>query len=51
LRDILAAAGDGAGAPGAPGAPAGMYRWKLGVLGQWVEQYRPLSRVVEEAQA
>jgi hypothetical protein len=26
------------------------YRWRLGLLGLWVEKYRSLSRVVEEVQ-
>jgi hypothetical protein len=42
LRDILMVANDGDAALG------DSYRWKLGLLGLWVEKYRSLSRVVGE---
>jgi hypothetical protein len=42
LRDILQSAGDA----DAPAEEA--YRWKLGLLALWVQQARPLGRVVDE---
>ncbi len=42
LRDILTTIRESEGATG------DAYRWKLGLLGLWVEKYRSLSRVVEE---
>jgi hypothetical protein len=31
--------------------PGEAYRWKLGLLGLWVEKYRSLSRVVGEVRS
>jgi hypothetical protein len=45
LRDVLVTAGQGDMAPG------DTYRWKLGLLGLWVEKYRSLSRVVDEVRS
>jgi hypothetical protein len=42
LRDILEARDEGEGAAGEA------YRWKLGLLGLWVEKYRSLGRALEE---
>jgi hypothetical protein len=44
LRHILTAAGE------ADPVIGEAYRWRLGLLGLWVEKYRSMSRVVEEAQ-
>jgi hypothetical protein len=42
LRDVLTTARG-------TDTPIGeVYRWRLGLLGLWVEKYRSLSRVVEE---
>jgi GAF domain-containing protein len=47
LRDILTEAHDGVASEGTADTS---YRWKLGLLGMWVEKYRPVARVVEEVQ-
>jgi len=44
LRDILTASGE------ADPAIGEAYRWRLGLLGLWVEKYQSLSRVVEAVQ-
>lgn len=44
LRNILTATGETDPVIGEA------YRWRLGLLGLWVEKYRSLSRVVEEVQ-
>lgn len=44
LRDILVANDSG------DASLSREYRWRLGLLGLWVEKYRSLSRVVDEAQ-
>jgi len=45
LRDILTPADDGDSTLGEA------YRWKLGLLGLWIEKYRSLSRVVGEVRS
>ncbi|MFM8319626.1 MAG: AAA family ATPase, partial [Chloroflexota bacterium] len=48
LRDILQASFAGeAGAGSEPGSGEA-YRWKLGLLGLWIEKYKSLSRVISE---
>jgi GAF domain-containing protein len=42
LRDILLSGSDGDPASGE------VYRWRLGLLGLWVEKYRSLSRIVDQ---
>ncbi|MEW5869965.1 MAG: AAA family ATPase [Chloroflexota bacterium] len=50
LRDILQS-GLEHETPGDQAAHGDLYRWKLGLLGLWVEKYKSLSRVVDEASA
>jgi hypothetical protein len=42
LRNVLTTSGE------ADPAIGEAYRWRLGLLGLWVEKYRSLSRVIEE---
>lgn len=48
LRDILQSNLDNDTASGASSSPGEAFRWKLGLLGLWVEKYKSLSRVVDE---
>jgi HAMP domain-containing protein len=45
LRDILSVQLDSQ-----PAGKAGAYSWRLGLLGMWIEKYKSLSMVQEEAQ-
>lgn len=42
LRDILQVVGDGDRMAGR------LYRWRLGLLGLWVEKFKSIRRVVDE---
>ena len=48
LRDILQSRQEGDVPPGSQPLPGETYRWKLGLLGLWVEKYKSLSRVVDD---
>ncbi len=49
LRDILQPGHETETRPGVSNSTVENYRWKLGLLGLWVEKYKSLSRVVDEA--
>ena len=51
LRDILQTNLDTETTPGARAGTSETFRWKLGLLGLWVEKYKSLSRVVDELAA
>ncbi len=44
LRDVLSASGESSEAE----AMGEAYRWRLGLLGMWVEKYKSMSRVIDE---
>ncbi|MBN2148049.1 MAG: hypothetical protein JW726_11700 [Anaerolineales bacterium] len=44
LRDVLSVSDTGA----EPDTLSEAYRWKLGLLGMWVEKYKSISRVIDE---
>jgi hypothetical protein len=49
LREILQSNFQAEAAAGVEPGAGEVYRWKLGLLGLWVEKYQSLSRVINEA--